>query len=141
MKITNKFMFILGILLIGDAFLLFALLLFTEVYLYRIFLACTSLLFGVSNLYGSIQTTKHSPTPKYKVGDYVEILDGSEIENYLGTWISEMKFSIGLRKKIVYIVDWGMESIGYILENDNRIYDERGLKIVMRGDIDGKENI
>ena len=67
---------------------------------------------------------------KFKVGDKVRILDGSNIEGYVGKWVPEMKSYVG---NIVSIegVSLGFFGTGYYLSGcDAYVWDERGLELV-----------
>lgn len=70
---------------------------------------------------------------KFKVGDKVRILDGSNIKNYSGTWCPEsMKKFVGevdvIKKVIVNCNCNG--NVGYYMEHNDFIWDERGLELV-----------
>ena len=64
---------------------------------------------------------------KFKVGDKVRILDGSNIENYAGGWTPSMRHYVGKVSTIKAIKnqyhDLGIDGGGYA-------YDERGLELV-----------
>ena len=69
---------------------------------------------------------------KFKVGDKVRILDGSNIENYTGSWSA-----FGMDKYIgeVHAIksvddDWSCGRVSYKLEGVRYVWDERGLKLV-----------
>lgn len=70
---------------------------------------------------------------KFKVGDKVEILDGSTIDCYTGGWIDRMKAYIGKTSLIKTIHNFCEDRFGYELEIEDRImdgivWDERGLE-------------
>ena len=68
--------------------------------------------------------------PKFKIGDTVEILDGSKIENYTWGWTSEMADFIGKTGEITNINNTYMDGrVGYVLNIDRfYMWDERCLK-------------
>ena len=65
---------------------------------------------------------------KFKVGDKVRILDGSNIENYVGGWIPKMGRYVGEVYKVASVVHFPSSSIMYILEGVTYGWDERGLE-------------
>ena len=67
--------------------------------------------------------------PKFKVGDKVRILDGSNIENYHGKFIGRMRKEIGKTVTISEIeTDMHDKTIGYRMVEVNFVWDERGLE-------------
>lgn len=68
---------------------------------------------------------------KFKVGDKVKILDGSEIENYIHNWAPGMNNYIGAIKTITGI-HFCKSCNGYIYDLENSFYDfdERGLELI-----------
>lgn len=74
--------------------------------------------------------------PKFKIGDVVEVLDGSNIEGYSGGWAKSMRKYVGERYEIIEI-DNDNEASMYRINNGDIQYphgfywwDERGLKLV-----------
>lgn len=65
---------------------------------------------------------------KFKVGDKVRVLDGSNIKNYTDGWYEHMNKYVGK----VYTIDVVYECLGgrvaYGVENSSLMFDERGLK-------------
>ena len=65
---------------------------------------------------------------KFKVGDKVRVLDGSNIKNYTNGWYEHMNKYVGK----VYTIDVVYECLGgrvaYGVENSSLMFDERGLK-------------
>lgn len=64
---------------------------------------------------------------KFKVGDYVEILNGENIEDYAGTWTPGMAHRIGEVRKVAVIRKWGNKE-AYTLDGLPYTFDGRGLK-------------
>lgn len=64
---------------------------------------------------------------KFKVGDKVRILDGSNIKNYRGGFTFDMKHYIGETATIRGVSE--REPIGYYLKEYSYIWDERGLEL------------
>ena len=64
---------------------------------------------------------------KFKVGDKVRILDGSNIENYAGRWNPEMGRYVGEIHEISYVMHLSRYS-RYELEGVPYVWDERGLE-------------
>jgi hypothetical protein len=68
---------------------------------------------------------------KFKVGDKVRILDGSNIKNYTGSWCAEsMKKFVGevdVIEKVIVRDDGNV--VGYYMEHNSFIWDERGLEL------------
>lgn len=65
---------------------------------------------------------------KFKVGDKVKILDGSEIRNYCGGWVSRMEKYIGKYATVAEIDKKGGDArIGYRFKEYCFLWDERGL--------------
>ena len=67
---------------------------------------------------------------KFKIGDKVEILDGSKIPNYTGGFNCQMSEYIGEIHTILGIKGFDNKRYGYFLDNTAYVYDERGLKLV-----------
>lgn len=61
---------------------------------------------------------------KFKVGDRVRVLDGSKIEGYNGSWVSQMVEYVGN----VYTIAKIFPSGAYRLKDIPFVYDERGLE-------------
>lgn len=72
--------------------------------------------------------------PKYKIGDRVRILDGSEIEGYTGGFPSDMARLVGEIATVRDIEYWPGGRIAYLLEDVKNVggysWDERGLELV-----------
>lgn len=66
---------------------------------------------------------------KYKVGDYVRVLDGSNIPDYTCSWALEMKGAINRIYQIEELVMYGGKPC-YFLKSINFCFDERGLALV-----------
>ena len=64
--------------------------------------------------------------PKYKVGDWVVVLDGSNIPDYVCGWTRAMALHVGKRYK-VFQVQTEPNFIGYKLGGTFYTFDERGL--------------
>lgn len=66
---------------------------------------------------------------KFNIGDKVKVLDGSEIESYMGSWAHEMTITVGEIGIInrICITDKG---IGYFIKGISFLFDERGLELV-----------
>lgn len=73
---------------------------------------------------------------KFNIGDKVKILDGSQINGYIGAWIPMMNIAVGEIATIdqIRITDKG---VGYLTEEIPFIFDERGLELT--DDEDDKE--
>ena len=67
---------------------------------------------------------------KFKVGDKVEILDGSKIKNYTGNFTLPMKKYIGKTMKIAEINTHYEGRTAYCMTETGYMWDERGLKLV-----------
>lgn len=67
---------------------------------------------------------------KFKIGDKVRILDGSEIHNYAGSWTDSMDAYIGEVCTVNDIITVSGCGQGYELDNNGFIWDERGLELV-----------
>lgn len=75
---------------------------------------------------------------KFKVGDVVRVLDGKDIADYTGGWVSDMKRHIGKCLAVTEILpDYaGVGKNGYKLDTDDffqYVFDERGLELVKIG--------
>lgn len=73
---------------------------------------------------------------KFNIGDKVRILDGSQINGYIGAWTPTMNIAVGEIVTIdqIRITDKG---VGYLTEKIPFIFDERGLELT--DDEDDKE--
>ena len=73
---------------------------------------------------------------KFNIGDKVKILDGSDIDGYMGHWIPIMNRLVGRIVTInqIRITDKG---VGYLTEETRFQFDERGLELT--DDKDDKE--
>ena len=67
---------------------------------------------------------------KFKVGDKVEILDGSKIKNYTGNFTLPMKKYIGKTMEIAEINTHYEGRTAYCMTETGYMWDERGLKLV-----------
>ena len=67
---------------------------------------------------------------KFKVGDKVRILDGSNIKNYVGGWVQEMGRYVGEVYKVANVVhdSSGSSMYKYKLEGVCYVWDERSLE-------------
>ena len=65
---------------------------------------------------------------KFKVGDLVEVLDGSDIERYAGGWVSDMEKFIGRQMRVTASGVYANYTEYCMLEDDWHMYDVRGLK-------------
>ena len=67
---------------------------------------------------------------KYIVGDKVRILDGSNIERYVGNWISnDMEEYVGRILTISHIVRNDIYGVAYKMQETHFTFDERGLEL------------
>ena len=67
---------------------------------------------------------------KFKVGDKVKILDGSNIEGYIGSWISDsMEKYVGRILTISHIISDDNNGVSYKMQDTCFTFDERGLKL------------
>lgn len=66
---------------------------------------------------------------KFNIGDRVKILDGSDIDGYIGGWTPHMNRLVGRIATIdqIRITDKG---IGYYVEENLHVFDERGLAFI-----------
>lgn len=66
---------------------------------------------------------------KFNIGDKVKILDGSDIDGYIGGWTPYMNRLVGRIATIdqIRITDKG---IGYYVEENLHVFDERGLAFI-----------
>lgn len=71
---------------------------------------------------------------KFKVGDKVEILDGSKIKNYTGNFTLPMKKYIGKTMEIAEINTHYEGRTAYCMTETGYVWDERGLKLVTDND-------
>lgn len=73
---------------------------------------------------------------KFNIGDKVKILDGSQINGYIGAWTPMMNIAVGEIATIdqIRITNKG---VGYLTEEIPFIFDERGLELT--DDEDDKE--
>lgn len=68
---------------------------------------------------------------KFKIGDKVRILDGSNIKDYIGDWISvSMEKYVGTIAIISDIVSDDIDGVSYRLRDNYFLFDERGLELV-----------
>lgn len=67
---------------------------------------------------------------KYRVGDKVKVLDGSNIENYAGGWLDDMERYVGETMKITSCGCCIVGGVAYRLEGSCYYFDERGLELV-----------
>ena len=68
---------------------------------------------------------------KFKIGDKVKILDGSEIKDYTGRWATGMNKYVGKTATIESINEqWSDGRCSYVLDIDAYVWDERGLEFV-----------
>ena len=71
---------------------------------------------------------------KFKIGDKVRILDGSEIKNYTGGFTGGMAALVGKVATVRWVEPWSGGRIAYWLEGvkdvDGYVWDERGLQLV-----------
>ena len=68
---------------------------------------------------------------KYIVGDKVRILDGSNIERYVGDWVSNgMEEYVGRILTISHIVRNDIYGVAYKMQETYFTFDERGLELV-----------
>jgi len=68
---------------------------------------------------------------KYIVGDKVRILDGSNIERYVGNWVSnDMEEYVGRILTISHIVRNDIYGVAYKMQETYFTFDERGLELV-----------
>lgn len=58
-----------------------------------------------------------------RIGDYVKILDGSDIEDYEGGWAGSMEDYVGQVKR----VEW-LDATSCLLEDIDYVWDLRGVK-------------
>lgn len=70
------------------------------------------------------------PTEDFRIGDTVEILDGSGIEAYRGCFVNEMKKYIGTTHRVKSINEESSGRVGIYFEDIDYIWDARGLKKV-----------
>lgn len=78
-----------------------------------------------------IKVHEHEHEPKFKVGDYVRILDGSKIEDYRHGWTDGMGKYIGFIFKIESVLErYGVFCYTSADTCSSYIYDERGLELV-----------
>lgn len=72
--------------------------------------------------------------PKFKIGDRVRILDGSEIKGYTGGFPSDMAELVGKIATVSSVEPWPGGRIAYLLDGVKNVggysWDERGLEIV-----------
>ena len=68
---------------------------------------------------------------KYKVGDEVRILDGSNIKDYIGKWVSEgMEKYVDRMATISKIISDDIDGVSYRLQDICFTFDERGLELI-----------
>lgn len=74
-------------------------------------------------------------SPKYKIGDKVIVIDGSDIDDYTSGFVKDMEEWVGRVVTIEGFDDvYGNGKIGYSVEECGWIFDERGLKDVVYDD-------
>lgn len=74
-------------------------------------------------------------SPKYEIGQKVIVIDGSDIDDYTGGFVNDMKEWVGRVATIESVTDdWGDGKIGYSVEECGWTFDERGLKDVIYDD-------
>lgn len=66
---------------------------------------------------------------KFNIGDKVKILDGSDIDGYIGGWTPHMNRLVG-RIVIIDQIRITDKGIGYYVEEDLHVFDERGLAFI-----------
>ena len=67
---------------------------------------------------------------KYKVGDKVRILDGSNIKGYIGIWVSDgMEEYVGRILTISHIISDDNNGVLYKMQDAYFAFDERGLEL------------
>ena len=76
----------------------------------------------------STKCSKRRVYMKYKIGDKVRVLDGSNIKDYMGGWTIGMQYSIGKVYTIESFECIADGRIGYYMEGSVCIFDERGLE-------------
>lgn len=69
---------------------------------------------------------------KFKVGDKVRILDGSNIEDYEGAWVNSMKKYINSVHAIGMIDEKTSTKPRYLMKDIPWVWDERGLELVTK---------
>lgn len=68
---------------------------------------------------------------KFKQGDKVKILRGSNIQKYTGTWVRAMEEHVGKVLTIECIAqEYEDGRIGYFTEETGLMFDERGLELI-----------
>ena len=67
---------------------------------------------------------------KFKIGDKVIVLDGSNIKNYTGGWSQYMNKYVGKVYTIIGLYEYESGRKAYGVENSFLMFDERGLKLV-----------
>lgn len=67
---------------------------------------------------------------KFKIGDKVIVLDGSNIKNYTGGWCQYMNKYVGKVYTITGLYEYESGRKAYGVENSFLMFDERGLKLV-----------
>lgn len=65
---------------------------------------------------------------KFNIGDKVKILDGKEIDGYIGCWTPTMSLAVGEIVTIdcIRITDKG---VSYFVKEIDLLFDERGLEL------------
>lgn len=69
---------------------------------------------------------KKEPSNKFKVGDYVLVLDGKDIPNYISGWVKDMERYVGRIFRIASFNSTAYRLDGAFCYN----FDERGLALV-----------
>lgn len=68
---------------------------------------------------------------KFNKGDTVRLLDGKDIPNYAGIWVSGMREYIGTETTIEHVqYDKYVNTFRYMVANNGYMWDERGMEAV-----------
>lgn len=82
--------------------------------------------------YSSEKLTREKHQAKFKIGQRVRILDGSDIKDYTGSWASPMSKVIGRTGKITHRYRFPNDRWGYRIDIGHAyigvVWDERGLE-------------
>lgn len=73
-------------------------------------------------------------SPKYEIGQKVVVIDGSDIDDYTGGFVNDMKEYVGCVVTIENFTEYDDGKIGYSVEECCWTFDERGLKDVIYDD-------
>jgi hypothetical protein len=71
---------------------------------------------------------------KFNIGDKVKILDGNNIDGYVGGWAPRMLDRFIGEVGTIESIKITKHGIGYVVEEIPLIFDERGLKPASNGD-------